>query len=556
MPRTQRLNRLVILPLACALLTAAAAAGSAALRTEKLKGYGAMSVKQSVEVVSERAVVKFRPGITAEVRNAALASVGAKYVRDFPDGWAGVALSPGMTVKMGLDLLNGLPQVIEVAPDLVYRPVKYSNDPQIFNQYHLGKVNAYAAWEYGVGDSTQVTVAVMDSGIEGTHEDLSPKIDTVNQAHQRCSPGASDQVDDGGGCVNNTPPTVSCSHGTEVSGVAAAATGNGTGIAGVSWGAKLLSLNVFNNCNVNGDCSPAGCWTDDWAMQDALQYAIARQNQAGYGRIVVNISLGAPGGSCAGFLQTTITNAYNAGIPIIVSAGNDGAGVNAPGNCANVIPVGATDENDAIAFFSSTGTQLSDNGVVAPGVDIRSTTIGNAYTAGLNGTSFSAPIVAGVAALMLAETGIFTGNPSSTWVDTVKNNIRNSAQGIGVAGVSGTRPSGLTSGAGRVNAFRAMKLTVEGTLAGFDGDEKAIAFPNPFKPTLHGAATITIPTSLEGRNPEIKIYTIDGQLVRKLGGNTSWDGKNDGGSPVATGTYVFYLKTDTGEQSGRVAVIR
>ena len=66
----------------------------------------------------------------------------------------------------------------------------------------------------------------------------------------------------------------------------------------------------------------------------------------------------------------------------------------------------------------------------------------------------------------------------------------------------------------------------------------------------------TIPTGLQGDNASIKLYTIDGQLVRDLGAQTVWDGKNDNGNNVATGVYIFLVKTDAGMQRGRVAVIR
>jgi flagellar hook assembly protein FlgD len=103
--------------------------------------------------------------------------------------------------------------------------------------------------------------------------------------------------------------------------------------------------------------------------------------------------------------------------------------------------------------------------------------------------------------------------------------------------------------------LRSMRLAVRGTLADFEGDQKAIAIPNPFRPSQTGSVTITIPTSLQSSNAKIKIYTVDARLVRTLTGQT-WDGKNDSGNPVVSGTYVFHVKTDAGTTVGRLAVIR
>ena len=115
-------------------------------------------------------------------------------------------------------------------------------------------------------------------------------------------------------------------------------------------------------------------------------------------------------------------------------------------------------------------------------------------------------------------------------------------------------PLGSVAGAGLVNAYKAVRLAVTGSAA-YDGDQQAIAFPNPFRPTEHGAVTISVPKSLQGRSLKIKVYTMDGQFVRELTGQ-SWDGKNNNGNPVASGVYIFLVKTDNGTQRGRVAVLR
>ena len=128
-----------------------------------------------------------------------------------------------------------------------------------------------------------------------------------------------------------------------------------------------------------------------------------------------------------------------------------------------------------------------------------------------------------------------------------QNVIRGGADQIGV--------SGTLQGAGRIDAFRSIRLAVKGTLADFTGDQKPIAFPNPFRVSQDPQVSFSIPTGLQGANAAIKIYTIAGEYVQTVAGLT-WDGRNAAGNPVATGTYIFVVSTDNGSARGRVAVIR
>lgn len=539
---------------------------AAALQVERLGGVrtAAGGADGGPEVVSGEALVRFDPARTPAERASALAAVGATYVGEVAlTGWTHVGLPGGMSVAAALPVLSAVVGVREVAPNRAYRVNRTPNDASFSQQYHLGKINAQAAWEYGVGDSTEVTVAVIDAGVDGTHPDLTAKL--VAQ-HWFCNPGADKTSGaDDTACVTETvpaTPTAACNHGTRVAGVAAAATNNGTGVAGVSWGAKVMSLRVFRTAPA--DCTTAcgnnSCATDDTAIAFALDKVRELNNKPGYGRIVANISLGSAGVdgggtpiACAAVLQAAINAAVasSTGVVIVAATGNESTAVSIPAKCAGVIPVGATDSNDAVASFSNTGAELAANGVVAPGVSLTTTDLGGGVTGGATGTSFSAPVVSGLAALIVSAKPAFS--PTN-----VKDTLRGSTDGIGVSAVaaSAVLPAGNSSGAGRVNAFKAMKLAVDGTLAGFAGDRKVIAFPNPFRTSETGSVTITIPTGLQSRGTSIRIYTIDGQLVRDLKTQTTWDGKNDGGNQVASGTYLVLVKTDAGTQTGKLAVIR
>ncbi|HAM36260.1 MAG TPA: hypothetical protein DEB40_09545 [Elusimicrobia bacterium] len=534
-----------------------------ALKTELLRGL--LGSGPVVEIVAERVLVKFSTTAAAGQKAAALQTVGGSVSNELL-GWTIVELPPGRGVMGAIDQLKGLPGVEMAAPDHVYRPNLVPNDPGVPQQYALSQVNAFAAWEFGTGSSNKVTIAVIDSGIKGDQPDLAPKLlNSGGVQSQFFNPNA------GGAQSANHPPTPACNHATRTASIAAAASGNGIGIAGISWGAQLLSLKIFhdNDCNTTGSC-PGTCATSDSAMAAAIDYATSLQNNAAVGKVVINLSVGGPGScpgcpgaNCIALTQTAIANAVAAGIPVVISAGNQpycssgATGINAPANCAGtggpsgVIPVGATDSNNSITAFSCTGPELAANGVVAPGGSVLVDDISGATTQD-SGTSFSAPHVAGLAALILSE------KPALNAIE-VQNVIRAAADNIGVAGLmgldAGGRPLGNTSGAGRINAFRAMRLAVKGTLADFAGDQEAIAFPNPFRVSRTGAVSFSVPTGLQGTKTAIKIYASSGEFVRELSGLT-WDGKNTSGNPVATGTYIFVVSTDKGTTRGRVAVIR
>lgn len=509
--------------------------------------------ERTVEVAAEQVLIKFSSS-TLSSRASRLSPFGAKVISELPNiGWSLVQLPAGMRVADGLAALRALPGVDTISPNHVYRPNRTPNDPLVSSQFGLSQINAFAGWEYEVGASSRVTVAFVDTGMEATHPDLADKLSAL--AHRFCHPTL-------GTCSADTP-LAACNHGTRTSGIAAAKTENSNAIAGVSWGAQILSLRVFQTSDCTSSCGDNGsaCAADDAGVASAINYAASLQNSPQYGKLVINISLGQSGGPCAAVVRDAIGLSTAAGIPVVISAGNDGGAVNSPANCAGttggagIIPVGATDSNNNIAAFSSRGPELAANGVVAPGLNVLTLDI-NGNTVAASGTSFAAPHVAGLAALILAAKPNFT--PAQ-----VQTAIRGGAENIGVAGLAsarfgldaGGRPLGNIAGAGRINAFRSLRLAVNGTLADFAGDQKAIAFPNPFRTASAGTVSFSVPLSLQSSHSTINIYAVDGQLVRELPG-LAWDGKNTEGKLVASGTYIFLVSTDKGHTRGRVAVIR
>ena len=507
-----------------------------ALKVERLAHFSPASGKtSSLEVAAGSILVRFKADISTSAASVALASSGFTVQNSFERfNWSAVGLPEAMTVQTGLNLLKNNPIVEWAEPNRVYRATKTSNDVYLSRQYALAQVQAFGAWEFETGVSSRVTIAVIDTGIDGSHPELSVKLTGTSQTF---APTPSD----------NQPPTAACNHATRVAGVAAAASDNSAGVAGMSWGAKLLSLKVFSDASCTNDCLDeiGECGADVNAMAAAINYVIPLHNTSQTGKIVVNMSLGCAYGTycgdCSGALQTAVDVATTTGIIIFAAAGNDGASfIDSPASCNGVYAVGATDLQDNMASFSNSDTRMITKGLSAPGVNLYTTDINSGY-ASATGTSFSSPFTAGLAAL------IWSAKPAFTAAQ-VFDAIKNSADDLGSPGPD------RDFGWGRINALKAMRLAVTGSKQ-FAGTNKAVAYPNPFRPKTHRLVSFTIPENMTAPDMEVKIYTSEGELVKKIE-TLAWDGKNETGAAVASGVYIFRVKTDKDAAVGKFALIR
>ncbi|MCX5788045.1 MAG: S8 family serine peptidase [Elusimicrobia bacterium] len=436
-------RRLAALALALGLPALAQAAHTR--RTERLPGrHGAAGA----EVAAEEALVRFDEKVDEASRTVALERAGLRsHHRIGKSRWHLVRMRSGMKVADGLAVLKSLPGVVESAPNHLLHPLTIPNDPLVAQQWYLSHTSAFAGWSHETGASNSVVIAVIDEGIQADHEDLADK--RLTAYDQDCSAGA---------CIAETE-TPCGSHGTLVAGVAAAATNNSAGIAGTSWGAKLVSLRIFSGT----DCSGGGTDADVIA---ALDYAATTLTAASLGPVVVNMSIGGSN-ACSPAMQDAVTAAVTAGVTLVAAAGNEqqtacisGGGsqdVEEPASCSGVIPVGATDLNDTVTAYSCQGPTLAQNGLVAPGGSnapgggIETTDLGGGYTTiSGGGTSLSCALVSGLAALVLSA------NPSLTPAQ-VQTTLRNSASNIGAAADAG--------GAGLANVYSALNLTLNGTAA-------------------------------------------------------------------------------------------
>ena len=519
-----------------AALLCTAAAPVHALKIERLSRVSPSSGKaKNLEVVSGSVLVRFKSGVSTSAAAVELNRLNFNIVRSFPNfNFSKVTFPDSISVQSALSTLNALPLVEGAAPNRAFRPQRVPTDPYVSTQYALSIVQAFGAWEYETGVSSRVTVAVIDAGIYGGHPELQGKLVGTSRYVNPDTIAISD----------DQPPTPACNHATRVAGVAAAASDNGAGVAGMSWGARLLSMKIFKDADCPDDCLASSCGTGEDAIAAAISDLISKHNTATYGKIVVNMSIGSEG-TCSDAmpypLQTAINSAVSAGMMFFAATGNAGLGyMDSPANCNNVYGIGATDAQDNLASFSNSDPDLVFKGFTAPGVELFTTDIGNGY-ASATGTSFASPMAAGLAAL------IWSAKPSYTPAQ-VFDTMKNSADDLGPAGPD--RDFGL----GRINALKALRLAATGSTL-YAGSRKAVAYPNPFRPSTHRLVSFSVPDDLTGSELEVKVYTSEGELVKKLD-SSSWDGRNTAGAPVASGVYIFRVKTDKDSAVGKMALIR
>ncbi len=270
------------------------------------------------------------------------------WVIDVPDGF-------GMNFTFDSDVeLVEQDFVVSVAFD------NPPNDPDYDRQWALPHIQAETAWNE-VDDLEDITVAVIDTGVCMSHEDL---VDRV--------------LDNGYDFVDNDDdPEDVFGHGCSVAGIIAANIDNGIGIAGFAPNSSILPVRVLGP-------SGSGSMAD---VAAGIVYA------ADEGADIINLSLGSMVGSQV--TKDAVEHAIAKGVTVIASAGNSGGDLPGyPARYEGVVAVGAIDPNGGRSSFSNKGGDIW-----APGRDVHTIYLDNGYKA-LNGTSFSAPYVAAMAAVL------------------------------------------------------------------------------------------------------------------------------------------------------------
>jgi len=299
-----------------------------------------------------------------------------------------------------LALLHQLQEQSDVAyahPNYLLFAQAIPNDPEYSNQrWHYEAIRLPEAWDIEKGTSSPVTVAVIDGGVPTGHPDFAGKLLPGYDFYSDAATSG-----DGDGRDPNPEDTAPGTdyHGSHVTGTVAAATNNNLGVAGVSWGARVVPIRALSG--------GSGTLAD---VADALRWAAGlsvngvppNSNPAK----VINMSLGGPVAcTSAPALQQAINEASAKGAIIVVAAGNSNADAStfSPAGCSGVVTVGATNASGSRASYSNFGSRID---LMAPGGEggrpVFSTLASGAY-GGKAGTSMAAPHVAGVLALMKSK---------------------------------------------------------------------------------------------------------------------------------------------------------
>ncbi|MCK5035281.1 MAG: S8 family peptidase [Candidatus Sabulitectum sp.] len=410
----------------------------------------------------------------------------------------------------------------------------------------VAKINADDAWALGY-EGQGITVAVIDTGVDYNHTDLASNMwhDTPAGLHYGW-----DFYD------NDNDPMDTYGHGTHCAGSVA-----GMGTAGTETGVAPSATLMAIRINYYGGGEPT------WIQ--AMEFA------ADHGASVMSTSLGSGQGNVS--LRTANENSLTAGLYHSVAAANSGPGAStvlSPGDgpppwfhpdqtyhggLSAVVTVGATNNSDVIASFSSRGpvvcwsdytdsSPLIDPDISGPGVDVVSTQWTGGYTT-MSGTSMATPHLAGVAALILSA------NPALT-VAQMDSIIEVTSLDLGTSGKDNTY------GAGRVDAYQAVvaALSMTGTEeAQGAAVPAALGISNISPNPVSNFASFNVYTAVAGA-ADISVFDVTGRRVANIDSSDIESGANayNWQIPAEMGSGVYFVRAtiNGGTVSSRMTVVR
>jgi serine protease len=411
----------------------------------------ALVSQAAVEPAAERFIVKLRASSGGSGREAAPLEIAALAARNglafiearhIVSGMHLLRVRPprGTSAAQTLSALRADPQVEFAEPDYRRHALDTPDDPLFVNQWYMqdaqpSATNAVAAWNTTTG-SPGVVIADLDTGVRFDHPDLRngsanrllPGYNMIsNPLVANNSYGRGADASDPGDWISasdlSNPVFANCTisnsswHGTRTAGILGAITNNATGIAGMTWQGWIEPVRVLGKCGGYDSDIIAGM---AWAAGNFIDGVPANP----YPARILNMSLGSVG-SCPASYQQIVDELVSEGVLVVVSAGNEGGPVDTPANCAGVAGVAGLRQVGSKVGYSSLGPQIAlsapagncvNTGAGQPCLfSIETTTNSgttvpqtNTYTNEYNvnvGTSFAAPIVSGIAGLMLAVNG-------------------------------------------------------------------------------------------------------------------------------------------------------
>ncbi|MBS1708380.1 MAG: S8 family serine peptidase [Armatimonadetes bacterium] len=435
--------------------------------TAAVAGLAAAAFAQ--DFAPHRILVKFKPGVTQAQADRVIGNSGARKADHFNGIDTYVLQLPAQASEKAFASALAKRSDVEFAePDWAMKPAAAVNDPSLASEWYVNKTQASSTWAYSSGMG--VTIAILDTGCDPTHPDLVGR------------------YVGGWNTYDNTSDTHDVyGHGTAVAGCAAATGNNSLGIAGMAYGSQIMPMRIsdVNGYGYSSTISSALTWASD------------------HGAKVANISYQMTGSSA---VANAAKYFMDHGGVVCVSSGNTGA-ADTTADSPYILTVGATDSADAKASFSTTGADVD---LTAPGVSIYTTNNGGGYGS-WSGTSFSAPITAGAAALVLSA------NPGLTGYQ-VYDLLKNTSDDLGSAGWD------ASFGAGRVNSYKAV-MSAKG-LNTQDTIPPSVSFSNPTDgASVAGSVSIGLNATDNVGVTSMKLY-VDGALAQSwsvVPFSYSWD---------------------------------
>jgi len=417
---------------------------------------GARVAQAGDDFIADQLLVQARGGVSDKWAARVFSKHGASIIETIPAVHTYVVSVPAQKLDSVRRALAREPQFKSVSKNFARRLQLIPNDYWYPGEWHLPIIEAPQAWDITIGNPN-VVIAIVDSGVSPV-ADLAAKL----------LPGTN--------LIDSTGTEDDLNHGTGVAGVAAASSNNSIGVASIAWLNDILPVKIFNSTGTT-TCS---------AVDNGIIWA------ADNGASVINMSFSGTS-ECSGE-SSAISYAWNKGAMLVAAAGNSSSSTpNYPAAYSNVLAVSATTSTDSFLSSSDFGNWIS---VSAPGCGIY-TTYNNGGYGGSCGTSIAAPVVSGVAALVMsANLGL-----SNAQVNSI---IEQSADDLGTPGYD------EYYGWGRVNAYKAV-LAATGT-AGPPPDTTpptaSITSPSAGA-TVSGTTTIDVAASDNVGVTKVQLY-VDG----------------------------------------------
>ena len=370
--------------------TTAAATSATGEAAAAPTSFGVSSIDQALASLVPQAIVKVHDEV-----GAAGATSGAGTGPDATlvaalDATYLVAFNPEADPTAVLQQLAALPEVVNAEPNYYASSTLIPNDTDWSQQWGPVAIHCPEAWDTTTGSSS-VTIAIVDTGVDLNHPDLTGQLLTgANFVDIRSAAPRGYRYE--GRITPDNNPQDEVGHGTHVAGIVGALGNNAQGVAGVTWQCKLLPVRVLarrveiSSGNVGGTGTAAN-------IAAGIRWA------ADQGANIINLSLGGYGSSTVE--RTAVAYAQARGALVVAAMGNDGVSRPLyPAAFPGVVAVGSIGQTDQRSSFSNTGSHMT---LCAPGEAIHSTYYDysnqSSGYADMSGTSMATPHVSGVAAL-------------------------------------------------------------------------------------------------------------------------------------------------------------